>query len=48
MVEPFAIADVVEAIRSLGSPGEALVIDLRTGVATPAPTADDAPWWASR
>ena len=48
LVEPFAIADVVAAVRSLGSPGEALVVDIRTGVATPAPEAADAPWWASR
>jgi DNA-binding response OmpR family regulator len=48
LVEPFAIADVVEAVRALGSPGEALVVDIRTGAATPSPAVEDAPWWASR
>jgi DNA-binding response OmpR family regulator len=48
LVEPFAIADVVEAVRALGPSGDALVVDLRTGVATPAPEVADAPWWATR
>ena len=48
LVEPFAIAEVVEAVRALGSPGEALVVDIRTGAATPPPAVEDAPWWASR
>ena len=48
LVEPFAITDVIEAVRSLGPRGDAQVIDLRTGVSAPAPAVDDAPWWASR
>lgn len=48
LVEPFAISDVVDAVRALGSPGEALIVDIRTGVATQAPKVDDAPWWATR
>lgn len=48
LVEPFAISDVVEAVRALGSPGEARIVDIRTGTVTPAPVVDDAPWWASR
>ncbi len=48
LVEPFAIADVVGAVRSLGPSGDAQVIDLRTGVTTPAPVVEDAPWWATR
>ena len=48
LVEPFAIADVVEAVRALGPNGDASVVDIRTGVATEAPVVDDAPWWATR
>jgi DNA-binding response OmpR family regulator len=48
LVEPFAIADVVEAVRALGPTGDASVVDIRTGVVTEAPAVDDAPWWASR
>jgi DNA-binding response OmpR family regulator len=48
LVEPFAIAEVVEAVRALGPSGDAKVIDLRTGLATAAPVVDDAPWWATR
>lgn len=48
LVEPFAIAEVVEAVRRLGPNGDAQVIDLRTGVASAAPMVDDAPWWATR
>jgi DNA-binding response OmpR family regulator len=48
LVEPFAIADVVEAVRALGPNGDASVVDIRTGVATEPPVVDDAPWWATR
>lgn len=48
LVEPFSIADVIEAVRALGPNGDAHVVDLRTGVTTAAPVADDAPWWATR
>jgi DNA-binding response OmpR family regulator len=48
LVEPFAIADVVEAVRALGPSGHAAVVDLRTGVAVETPEVEDAPWWASR
>ncbi len=48
LVEPFAIAEVVQAVRALGPNGDARVIDLRTGLATAAPEVEDAPWWASR
>ncbi len=48
LVEPFAIADVVEAVRALGPSGDALVVDIRTGVASPAPATEEAPWWATR
>jgi DNA-binding response OmpR family regulator len=43
LLEPFSIADVVEAIRSLIP----AVIDLRGGETVGA-MADDTPWWASR
>lgn len=48
LVEPFAIADVVQAVRALGPNGDAQVIDLRTGVTSEAPVVEDAPWWATR
>jgi DNA-binding response OmpR family regulator len=48
LVEPFAIAEVVESVRHLGPSGDAQVIDLRTGEASPAPAVEDAPWWATR
>jgi DNA-binding response OmpR family regulator len=48
LVEPFAIAEVVEAVRALGPRGEASVVDIRTGLASEAPEVEDAPWWASR
>jgi len=48
LVEPFAIADVVEAVRALGPSGDGHVIDLRTGAVTESPPVEDAPWWASR
>jgi DNA-binding response OmpR family regulator len=47
LLEPFSIADVVEAIRSLIPSSDPGVIDLR-GDGVTAPAADDAPWWASR
>jgi DNA-binding response OmpR family regulator len=48
LVEPFAIADVVEAVRALGPSGGARVVDIRTGVVSEAPAVEDAPWWATR
>jgi DNA-binding response OmpR family regulator len=48
LVEPFAIAEVVGAVRALGPSGDAHVIDLRTGTVTAAPPVEDAPWWATR
>jgi hypothetical protein len=48
LVEPFAIAEVVDAVRALGPSGDAQVVDLRTGESSPAPVVDDAPWWATR
>ena len=48
LVEPFAIADLVEAVRALGPIGDALLVDLRTGAVTAAPAVADAPWWATR
>lgn len=48
IVEPFAIADVVEAVRSLGPATDPRVIDLRTGEASGAPEVDDVPWFVTR
>jgi DNA-binding response OmpR family regulator len=48
MVEPFAVADIVEAIRKLGPVvADAQVIDLRTGEVTEAPAAVESPWFAT-
>ena len=48
MVEPFAVADVIDAIRKLGpTPGSAEVIDLRTGEVSQAPTEVEGPWFAT-
>jgi DNA-binding response OmpR family regulator len=50
--EPFTIADVVEAVRSVAAgTGDAPVIDLRapvTEAAQAVPVQDDLPWWATR
>lgn len=48
LVEPFAIAAVVEAVRALGPGGQAPVVDLRTGIEVEVPEVEDAPWWATR
>jgi DNA-binding response OmpR family regulator len=48
LVEPFSIADVVDAVRGLAPPEEGNVVDLRTGESVPAGAEDDAPWWATR
>jgi DNA-binding response OmpR family regulator len=45
LVEPFAIPDLVERVRSLQRSSDGTVIDLR---AASAAEADDAPWWATR
>lgn len=48
LVEPFSIADVVAAVRTLGPPSaHADVVDLRTGAAVAAPVVAEAPWWAT-
>ena len=46
MVEPFSVADIVNAIRKLGPTG-ADVIDLRTGEVTKTPAAVEGPWFAT-
>jgi DNA-binding response OmpR family regulator len=50
LVEPFTIADIIEAVRRLAPvpTGDATVIDLTTGEAKAAPAVDEAPWWATR
>jgi DNA-binding response OmpR family regulator len=47
LLEPFSIADVVDAIRSLIRSPDPATIDLR-GDGTAVAAADDAPWWATR
>lgn len=49
LLEPFAVADVVAAIRAL-KPNEdtTVVVDLRTGERTAAPEVSDAPWFSTR
>lgn len=47
LLEPFSIADVVDAIRALTPSPDPGLIDL-SGAGTPVAVADDAPWWASR
>jgi DNA-binding response OmpR family regulator len=47
LVEPFAIADVVEVVRRLAPNDNAQVIDLRTGETTEAPIPVDGPWFAT-
>lgn len=51
LVEPFSVADLVDAVRALGQRAGASggkVVDLRTGEHSTAAKADDAPWWATR
>jgi DNA-binding response OmpR family regulator len=48
LVEPFSIAEVIEAIRAMALNTDAEIVDLRTGARTPAPEVEDAPWWATR
>jgi DNA-binding response OmpR family regulator len=45
LVEPFSIAELIEAVRSLRRVTDPAVVDLRTGL--PAEEVDT-PWWASR
>ena len=49
MVEPFAVADVIDAIRKLGptASASAEVIDLRTGEVSEAPAEVEGPWFAT-
>ena len=49
LLEPFSITDVVEAVRAVGTPTGAKVIDLRDKVsARLADEADDRPWFATQ
>lgn len=48
LVEPFAIADIIEAIRALKPTQDATVVDLRTGERAAAPEVEDAPWFSTR
>lgn len=49
LLEPFSVADLVEAVRALGRGTGADLVDLRTGQRAPVSApADDAPWWATR
>lgn len=48
LVEPFAIADVIDAVRAMAPSSDAQIVDLRTGERSAAPVVDDAPWWATR
>jgi DNA-binding response OmpR family regulator len=48
LLEPFSIAEVVEAVRTLAPAQEAPVVDLRPGAGTGVGAGDDAPWWATR
>ena len=49
VVEPFSVADLVAAVRSLApNPTDAEVVDLRTGARTAAPAVEDAPWFSTR
>jgi DNA-binding response OmpR family regulator len=45
--EPFAIADLVTALRALAPGGDAEVIDLRTKAVSRAPVVEDAPWFST-
>ena len=47
LVEPFAIADVVEVVRRLDPHVAAQVIDLRTGEVSEAPEPVEGPWFAT-
>lgn len=48
LVEPFSVAELVDAVRALGhGAGADGVVDLRSGEGAGAPV-DDAPWWATR
>ena len=46
LVEPFSVADIIDAVRKLAPPS-APVIDLRTGEVSTAPAAVDGPWFAT-
>jgi DNA-binding response OmpR family regulator len=49
LVEPFSIAEIADRVRLLArEPGDAEVVDLRTGERKAAPPVDDAPWWATK
>lgn len=48
LLEPFSIAEVIDAVRSLDRSGHAKVFDLRTGERTAAPAVDEAPWFSTR
>lgn len=49
LVEPFSVAELVDAVRALGHGSGSEVVDVRTGQRTTVSApADDAPWWATR
>lgn len=48
LVEPFAIPDIVAAMRQLAASSGSPVIDLRTAAEAPPAPADDAPWFSTR
>lgn len=48
LVEPFAIADLVSAVRALAPNSGAEVVDLRTGERSAAPVVEDAPWFSTK
>lgn len=47
LAEPFAIADLVQAVRAMGRPAGPGTVDLREGATATEPT-DDRPWWVTR
>jgi DNA-binding response OmpR family regulator len=48
LIEPFAITDLVAAVRTLAPNADAAVVDLRTGERTAAPAVEDAPWFSTK
>jgi DNA-binding response OmpR family regulator len=45
LMEPFSIADIIDAVRSMSTTASAEVVDLRGGAA---PSAADTPWFSTR
>lgn len=48
LLEPFSIADVVDALRAMGSGAKTSTVDLRSSAGPDAMAVADAPWWATR